>query len=64
MPDKNKKNDSFSEEKPDSRAEKDVKEDSWSEDQKNRSYYYDDASGYQVYLPGEDDDDEEDKPGS
>lgn len=34
--------------------------DSWSEDQKNRSYYYDDASGYEIYLP--EDEDEEDKP--
>ncbi len=33
---------------------------SWSEDQKNRGYYYDDASGYEVYLP--EDEDEEDKP--
>ena len=38
------------------------KKDSWSADQKKRGYYYDDASGYEVYLP--DDDDEEDKPDS
>jgi hypothetical protein len=30
---------------------------SWSEDQKTRSYYYDDACGYEIYQ--EDDDDEE-----
>ena len=38
----------------------DEKKDSWSQDQKKRSYYYDDASGYEVYLP--EDEDEEDKP--
>ena len=26
-------------------------EDSWSADQKKRSYYYDDASGYEIYEP-------------
>ena len=30
---------------------------SWGEDQKERGYYYDDAHGYEVYTP---DDDEED----
>ena len=27
---------------------------SWSEDQKTREYYYDDAHGYEVYKPDED----------
>ncbi|HEX8288766.1 MAG TPA: hypothetical protein VF556_12255 [Pyrinomonadaceae bacterium] len=36
------------------------KKDSWSDDQKNRRYYYDDSSNYQIYLP--DDEDEEDEP--
>jgi hypothetical protein len=27
---------------------------SWSEDQKNHEYYYDDAHGYEVYEPEED----------
>lgn len=27
----------------------------WSEDQKTRQYYYDDAHGYEVYKPEEDD---------
>ena len=36
------------------------KKSSLAEDQKNRSYYYDDATGYEVYLPEEDE--EEDKP--
>ena len=32
-------------------------ETSWSEDQKKRGYYYDDACGYEIYEPetGEDD---------
>lgn len=33
-------------------------EDSWQEDQEERSYYYDDAHGYEVYVPEEDDDSE------
>ena len=31
----------------------------WSKDQKERSYYYDDAHGYEVYVP-EDNETEED----
>ncbi len=27
----------------------------WSEDQKKRQYYYDDAHGYEVYRPEDDD---------
>ncbi len=30
----------------------------WSEDQKEKSYYYDDSYGYEVYNPDEEDDDE------
>ncbi len=30
-------------------------ETSWSEDQKKRGYYYDDACGYEVYQPDEED---------
>ncbi len=36
----------------------------WSEDQKKRSYYYDDACGYEIYRAdedGEDGEDDEDK---
>lgn len=28
---------------------------SWSEDQKKRGYYYDDAHGYEIYQAGDDD---------
>lgn len=31
--------------------------DSWDEDQKKRGYYYDDACGYEVYQPDEEDED-------
>ena len=33
---------------------------SWSEDQKERGYYYDDAHGYEVYKPDEDEKEEAD----
>ncbi|MEP6789483.1 MAG: hypothetical protein ABJB40_13675 [Acidobacteriota bacterium] len=33
---------------------------SWSEDQKERGYYYDDAHGYEVYEPDEDEKEEAD----
>ncbi|MGI8786340.1 MAG: hypothetical protein ACR2HG_01080 [Pyrinomonadaceae bacterium] len=32
------------------------KKGNWSEDQKEKSYYYDDAYGYEIYNPDEDDD--------
>lgn len=31
----------------------------WCEDQKKKSYYYDDSYGYEIYNPDEEDDDEE-----
>lgn len=31
------------------------KQGNWSEDQREKSYYYDDAYGYEVYKPEEDD---------
>lgn len=37
----------------------DVKENSWSEDQKIRGYYYDDACGYEIYQPDEDEEPED-----
>lgn len=41
-------------EKPDSGDE-----DSWSQAQKERSYYYDDSHGYEIYNPDEDDDEDD-----
>lgn len=41
-------------------AEEEAEEkDSWGEDQKERGYYYDDAHGYEVYVPEEEDDSSE-----
>lgn len=34
-------------------------ESSWSKDQQEKSYYYDDSHGYEVYDPDEEDDDDE-----
>jgi hypothetical protein len=34
---------------------------SWSRDQREKSYYYDDAHGYEIYNPDEDDAEEEDE---
>ena len=44
------------------KAESDLPEadkDSWSRDQREKSYYYDDAHGYEIYRPDEEDDEEE-----
>jgi len=32
----------------------------WSKDQREKSYYYDDAYGYEIYNPDEDDENEPD----
>ena len=34
-------------------------ESSWSKDQKEKKYYYDDETGYEVYNPDEDEDEDE-----
>jgi len=60
MPEKTKDKDFSSVKKNSGEKCADEDKSSWSDDRKNRSYYYDDASGYEVYLP--EDDDEEDKP--
>ncbi len=31
----------------------------WSEDQQEKSYYYDDSYGYEVYVPDEEDEENE-----
>lgn len=31
----------------------------WAEDQKEKSYYYDDSHGYEIYDPEQDDEDDE-----
>ena len=37
---------------------------SWSDDQRERGYYYDDAHGYEKYEPEKDEDDEPTTPSS
>lgn len=37
-------------------AEKKDEPGNWSDDQRERSYYYDDAHGYEIYNADEDDD--------
>lgn len=54
MPEKNK----CEEQKIENETEKDEAEkDVWSEDQKKRRYYYDDAHGYETYDPEMDEED-------
>ena len=33
-----------------------IEEDTWGKDQREKSYYYDDSHGYEIYKPEEDDD--------
>ncbi len=37
-------------------VEKEDEQDNWSDDQREKSYYYDDSHGYEIYNPDEDDD--------
>ena len=37
----------------------DNKKGTWSEDQREKSYYYDDAYGYEIYNPEQDDEEDE-----
>jgi hypothetical protein len=39
-------------------ADESPDKDRWSEDQKERGYYYDDAHGYEKYVEDEDEDEE------
>lgn len=63
MPEKTKRNKEFekiAEEKaaelPVERREADARE-TWSADQQEKSYYYDDSYGYEIYNPDEEDED-------
>jgi hypothetical protein len=46
------------------KREEGEKSDTWSEDQKDRGYYYDDAHGYEKYEPEEEEDAGSESPGS
>ena len=61
MPEKTKQN----EKTKSAAAEKEVEKNAevtdkgnWSEDQRKKSYYYDDSYGYKVYNPDEDDEED------
>ena len=57
MPEKTKRKQEI--ELSDEKEPRNDKQGNWSEDQKNKSYYYDDSYGYEVYNPDEDDDETE-----
>ena len=58
MPEKTKPDEADEKKEPSEKCgEKD--EDNWSKDQREKSYYYDDSYGYEIYNPDEDDNDEE-----
>ncbi len=57
MPEKTKRNE---ETKPLKQKDpENAEQGNWSEDQRKKSYYYDDSYGYEVYNPDEDDDETE-----
>lgn len=45
--------------KKEKESARDKQDSSWETDQKEKSYYYDDACGYEVYEPDQQDDDED-----
>ncbi|CAN5644255.1 hypothetical protein BH24ACI2_BH24ACI2_03560 [soil metagenome] len=61
MPEKTKqkeKTKQTAEKEAENNAENNEKE-SWSKDQQEKSYYYDDSYGYKIYNPDEDDEETE-----
>ena len=56
MPEKTKQDEADEKEKNSVRECEKKNEGNWSEDQRERSYYYDDSYGYELYNPDEDDD--------
>ncbi len=61
MPEKTKRNKDFKipAERQDEKREDDLK-DVWSRDQQEKSYYYDDSYGYEIYNPEEDEEEDDD----
>lgn len=60
MPEKTKqekKRESAKRQKSDNKPKND-KAGTWGEDQKEKSYYYDDSYGYEIYNPDKEDEDE------
>jgi len=61
MPEKTKRNENKQPEtakKPIAEKSKTQVKGDWSEDQKEKSYYYDDSYGYEIYNPDEEDNDD------
>ena len=61
MPEKTKRDERAEENKPEKPCadKKEISEPSdWSRDQTEKSYYYDDAHGYEIYNPEDDDEDD------
>ena len=58
MPEKIKQKEPDDEEKMTAEECKKDDEGNWSRDQREKSYYYDDSYGYEIYNPDEEDDDE------
>ncbi len=56
MPEKTKRNEETK--PPEEKDPENAEQRNWSEDQRKKSYYYDDSYGYEVYNPDEDDDNE------
>lgn len=61
MPEKTKRDEADEKELPSENCDK-KDDDNWSKDQREKSYYYDDSYGYEVYNPDEDDDDDDAQP--
>lgn len=55
MPEKPKQNETDEKEKTSPENCENRSEDNWSKDQREKSYYYDDSYGYEVYDPNKDD---------
>lgn len=58
MPEKTKREEADEKEKAAAEKCENEDEDNWSKDQREKSYYYDDSYGYEIYNPDEDDDEE------
>lgn len=57
MPEKTKRKEKI--ESPKEKEPESGEKGNWSEDQRKKSYYYDDSYGYEVYNPDEDDEEDD-----
>ncbi|MCY7346352.1 MAG: hypothetical protein LH614_09055 [Pyrinomonadaceae bacterium] len=61
MPKKTKQNQPDEEEQSSATECETDKEGNWSRDQREKSYYYDDSYGYEIYNPDEDEDNDDEE---